>query len=149
MKAHGIVPLDGFPKASGYYDVAQIGFNYHLSNINIALIEAQLPKLDTLNENRRKNARYLTELLNDIKEIRCPSYGDGYDHVFHLYSITLDLDALRVSRDEIVEALLAEGIQVGVYYRPIHLFSYFREKYGYKKGNLPITEKICNCGGNT
>ena len=144
MKAHGIVPLDGAPKTSGYYDVKGIGYNFHLSNINIGLLEAQLHKIEGLNDKRRENSNYLSTLLNDIEEVNCPRYGDGYDHVYHIYTITLKLDSLKATRDELVRALLAEGIQVGVYYRPIHLFTYFREKYGYKEGDLPVTEKVCD-----
>jgi dTDP-4-amino-4,6-dideoxygalactose transaminase len=145
IKAHGIEPLGpDYPQTSGYYDVTEVGYNYHLSNINIALVEAQLPKLEMLNAKRRDNAAYLTSLLGDIEEIRCPQLDEDSDHVFHLYTIQLCLERITVSRDQIVAALLAEGIQVGVYYRPIHLFSYFRHKYGYREGDLPITETICN-----
>ena len=49
-----------------------------------------------------------------------------------------------MSRDEVVETLIEEGIGVGVYYRPVHLFSYFREHYGYKAGDLPITEDVAS-----
>ena len=143
MKAHGIVPLDDAPKTSGYYDVKGIGYNFHLSNINIALLEAQLQKIDDLNDKRKANAKYLSGLLNDLEEVHCPQY-DRYDHVYHLYTITAELDRLSATRDELIHALLMEGIQVGVYYRPIHLFTYFREKYGYKKGDLPVTETVCD-----
>jgi perosamine synthetase len=146
MKAHGITPLENSPQASGYYDIRVIGYNCHLSNLNIGLLRTQLPKLEDFNKKRKQNAGYLTELLSDLQEVHCPAsaYSEGYDHVYHLYSIRVDLERLQASRDELVQALLAEGIQVGVYYRPIHLFSYFREKYGYKKGDLPVTENVCN-----
>lgn len=143
MKAHGIVPLEDSPKTSGYYDVRSIGYNYHLSNLNIGLLMAQLPKLEDLNKKRKQNAGHLNELLGDLEEVHCPSFDDGYDHVYHLYSIRVDLDRVRVTRDDLVDALLAEGIQVGIYYRPIHLFSYFRKKYGYKEGDLLIAERVC------
>ncbi len=150
MKAHGIKPLENTPKASGYYDVVSIGYNCHLSNINIALILSQLKQIEKLNSMRRQNAEYLTSLLVDLDCVQfanqsrqshlceaVPSIG-----VFHLYTIQLALDRLSVSRDEIIRALLAEGIGVGVYYRPIHLFSYFRQQYGYKEGDLPVTEEV-------
>ena len=149
MKAHGIKPLENTPKASGYYDVVSIGYNCHLSNINIALILSQLKRIEKLNSIRRQNAEYLTSLLVDLdfvqlakqfRESGTPSIRDG--HVFHLYTIQLNLDGLSVSRDEIIRALIAEGIGVGVYYRPIHLFSYFRQQYGYKEGDLPVTEEV-------
>ena len=144
MKAHGIKPLKSGPKTSGYYDVVSIGYNCHLSNLNIGLLLSQIKRLDKLNNMRRSNAKYLTSLLKEIPSVETPEIAEGNDHVFHLYTIKLNLDHFNMSRDEIVEALLKEGIGGGVYYRPIHLFSYFREQYGYKEGDLPITEEVAN-----
>ena len=140
MRAHGIVRLPDSPPASGYYDVVDLGYNYHLSDPNIALGMERLKRLDELNRTRRERARRLTDLLNGIEGVIVPQVVN--DHVFHIYNILLDLKRLSASRDRIVQALLAEGIQVGVYYRPIHLFSYFQRKYGTRKGDLPITEQV-------
>jgi len=142
MKAHGIKPHQVPPRTSGYYDVVDIGYNCHLSNINIALILSQLKRIGKLNNMRRKNAMYLTELLDELNTIQTPY--KKIDHVFHLYTIRLHLEKLSVPRDDIVKALLAENIGVGVYYPPIHLFSYFRKRYGYEAGSLPITEAVAS-----
>lgn len=140
LRAHCIKPLESTPRTSGYYDVVGLGYNYHLSDVHAALALTQLKKLDELNQRRKENAKYLTTLLNDIPQIEVPTLKN--DHVFHLYTIKLKIDDLTVSRDDVVEAMLAEGIHVGVYYRPIHLFSYFKEKYGFREGCLPVTESI-------
>ena len=142
MRAHGIAPLDDAPRTSGYYDVVDIGFNYHLSNLNIALGIEQLKRLDALNQARRERAVRLTSLLEEIDGVITPRVVN--DHVFHLYNIRLELGRLTVPRDTIVQALLTEGIQAGLYYRPIHLFTYFRRKYGMRRGDLPVTEQVCD-----
>ncbi len=144
MKAHGIKPLESGPRASGYYDVVSIGYNCHLSNLNIGLLRSQLKRLGELNDMRRSNAKYLTDLLKEISFVETPDIGEGNDHIFHLYTIKLKPGSLNMSRDEVVETLIKEGIGVGVYYRPVHLFSYFREHYGYRAGDLPITEDVAN-----
>lgn len=145
MKAHGIVKsLAGSPKASGYYDVTSIGYNCHLSNLNIALLSSQLRRLDQLNDMRRSNAKYLTCLLQELPFVETPEIREGNDHIFHLYTIKLRPGKVNMSRDEMVEALLKEGIGVGVYYRPVHLFSYFQKHFGYRAGDLPVTEDAAN-----
>ena len=147
MKAHGIKPLESGPRTSGYYDVVSIGYNCHLSNLNIGLLRSQLKRLDELNDMRRSNAKYLTSLLKEIPFVETPPVKtgeEGNDHIFHLYTIKLKLGSLNMSRDEVVETLIKEGIGVGVYYRPVHLFSYFRDHYGYRAGDLPITESVAN-----
>jgi dTDP-4-amino-4,6-dideoxygalactose transaminase len=35
------------------------------------------------------------------------------------------------------------GIGVGLHFTPVHLHSYYREKYGAKPGDLPVTERAC------
>lgn len=144
MKAHGITPLENGPRASGYYDVVSIGYNCHLSNLNVGLLRSQLRRLDKLNDMRKSNANYLTSLLEAIPSVETPEILEGNDHIFHLYTIKLKQGNSRMSRDEIVETLIEQGIGVGVYYRPVHLFSYFQEHYGYGAGDLPVTEDVAN-----
>ncbi len=139
LRAHGIVPLPDAPRTSGYYDVVELGYNYHMSNLHIALGMAQLDRLDDMNYRRKYLAQRLTSLLSDIPGIRVPNSKN--DHVYHLYTILLD-SSLVYLRDTIIMALLAEGIQVGLYYRPVHMFSYFMDKYGYSPYSLPVTELV-------
>ena len=141
MRAHGIVPMSGSPKTSGYYDVKTIGYNYHLNNMGIGLLNAKLDLFEERQTKRRKNAALLSNLLSENECIETPLDKDGR-HVYHLYSIRLKLGRFKVSRDDFIRALLSEGIQAGVYYRPIHLFSYFKAKYGYGRGDLPVTERV-------
>ncbi len=142
IRAHGISPLEKSPKASGFYDVKCLGYNYHLSNLNIALAIEQLKKLNSVNNLRKEKAAYLTKLLEEIEEIQTPVKTK--EHVYHLYSIRLVGNKLISMRDQIIKALYLEGIEAGVYYLPIHLHSYFREKYGFCRGALPVTEQVCD-----
>jgi dTDP-4-amino-4,6-dideoxygalactose transaminase len=41
-----------------------------------------------------------------------------------------------------MERLKEFGIQVSVHYPPVHLFSLYRKKFGYKMGMLPKTEEV-------
>jgi len=45
-------------------------------------------------------------------------------------------------RDEILRKLGEAHIGVAVNYRAIHLLTYFRKKFGYKKGGFPFAEDI-------
>jgi dTDP-4-amino-4,6-dideoxygalactose transaminase len=123
------------------YDVSQLGYNYHLSNLNIALALEQLKKLDEMNSLRKKKAAYLVNLLTEVEEIELPVTASN--HVYHLFTIKLANKKLVNNRNQILESLIAEGIQVGIYYYPIHLFSYFQKKYSTTYGDLPITEAVC------
>ena len=45
-------------------------------------------------------------------------------------------------RDKVLEAMRAKGIQVAVYFTPVHLQPFMTKQYGYKKGDFPVTESI-------
>lgn len=144
LRAHGISHSNNQTKVSGNYDVIDVGYNYHLSHLHLAVAYAQLKKLDVMNKMRVENAKYLTHLLKGIDEIEILEYLRNTSCTYHLYTILLRLERLKIDRDEFIKALRAEGIQAGIYYRPIHMFTLFRDKYGYKEEDLPITSSICN-----
>ena len=35
-----------------------------------------------------------------------------------------------------------KGIQTSIHYPPVHLFSFYRDRFGHKEGTLPITEDV-------
>ena len=41
-----------------------------------------------------------------------------------------------------MEKLKDFGIQSSIHYPPVHLFSLYRNQFGYKKGDLPRTEEV-------
>ena len=49
---------------------------------------------------------------------------------------------LSPKRIDLQNFLLEKGIYSKVYFFPIHLKTYYREKFGYNNGDLPITENI-------
>lgn len=139
MKAHSVERFPR-PKAPGFYDVKDIGFNYHISNLHLAMLESQLRKMDLFNKKRRDNAVLLSKHLRGVPGIKPPEIPP--EHTFHLYNILLEKGSFQVSREKILEALLAEGVGAGLYYPPVHLFSYFRNNYSAKEGDLPVTEDV-------
>src|SRR3989338_8000925 len=124
----------------GAYDYDDIGYNYRMTDINAAFLLEQLKKVDEINVKRIKNAAYLSEQLGRINGIEVPFVKKGYKHVFHQY--TIKVNGFNISRDKLAERLKSKGIGCNVYYpMPLHLCANFR-KFGYKKGDFPVTEKI-------
>jgi dTDP-4-amino-4,6-dideoxygalactose transaminase len=59
---------------------------------------------------------------------------------FHLFYLVMpDLD----SRDALIAALKAQGIYAVFHYAPLHS-SPMGQKFGYREGDLPLTEDISN-----
>ena len=90
-----------------------LGFNYRMGELEAAIAEQQLARLEELTAPRIAHADRLTDRLADLEGIRPPLVPEGSRHVYYLYALRLDEAALGVSRAAFAEALRAEGVAVG------------------------------------
>lgn len=115
-----------------------LGHNYRMPEMEAAIGLAQLGKLSTFLDKRRKNAQCLTEKLSPARRLTLPEEPDGCRHSWYLYTIRLD-DSDRAERDGVVEKLRKRGIGATVYYStPIHLMPFYRQ---FATDDLPEAEK--------
>ena len=141
IRSHGRVESPGTNYFSNIneMDYIQIGYNYRLPTMCAALGISQLYKIDKIINLRRKFGKYYDENLSKVPNIQIIPELEGNKTVYQLYSILLkDSD----KRDSLQKFLLDKGIYTKVYFYPIHLKSFYREKFGYNKGYLPKTERI-------
>lgn len=126
---------------SWYYEVEMLGYKYNLTDIQAAIGLAQLKKLDEMNQRRVQLAtRYrnaFTEM--DFLQPFPLTLPEDRTHVWHLFTIVLNLDALRIDRAQFIEELRARQIGVSVHYIPIHFHPHYRT-YGWQRGQFPYTE---------
>jgi dTDP-4-amino-4,6-dideoxygalactose transaminase len=114
------------PKASWYYDVVEAGYKYNLPDLLAAIGVAQLKKADRfLAERRSIGARYLK------------AFGAEAAHSFHLFSLRVRPERLRITRDEFIERLQERGIGTSVHFIPLHTMKYWRERYGLAPEDFP------------
>ncbi|MHA1334641.1 MAG: UDP-4-amino-4,6-dideoxy-N-acetyl-beta-L-altrosamine transaminase [Promethearchaeota archaeon] len=142
-RTHGINrdAIKRFGKEGGYnYDMQYLGFRYNLSELHSALGIVQLKKLESFQAKRRKIVKIYNRELQYIDEITIPYVKDNIKHSWHLYVIQLNIEKLKVDRDQIFKAMRAENIGVNVHYIPIHYHTYYQKKFGLQKGILPNVE---------
>jgi len=119
------------------YEHSRIGFNSRLDELQAAILKIKLKYLDSYNYRRRAIAASYNKLLQDMPLVP-PIEAEGRRHVFHLYVIRTK------KRDALQDYLEKAGIGTGIHYKnPVHLQAAVRG-YGYKKGDFPVTESICN-----
>ena len=58
-------------------------------------------------------------------------------HAYHLYTPLLILEELGVGRTEIIAALEAENIGIGIHYVPVHQQPYYRQQFGLEDSDFP------------
>ena len=118
-----------------HHDV--LGYNFRMTDIGAAIGIEQLKKLESFNNKRIENAKYLNEALADCDLIETPVVKDGYKHVYHQYTIKVK----DGKRDDLSEYLLENGIGNGIYY-PIPLYNQvLYTNMGYNQ-SLPVTDEI-------
>ena len=94
-----------------------VGFNFRMTEMQAAIGEAQLAKLEAITQRRRENAAFYDRAIMGV--YARPRVLLGARHVYHHYTLRApDGDA----RDAIRKRLAERGVATGVYYpRPIHL----------------------------
>jgi perosamine synthetase len=142
FRNHGITSThhERSEEGSWYYEVANPGRNYRLTDFQCALGISQLQKLPGWVERRQKIARAYDEAFAQMEAVEPIAQRDDSDCAYHLYVIQLELDQLRVDREQVFDALQAEGIGVNVHYIPVHYHPYYRENLGTEKGLCPTAE---------
>lgn len=122
------------------YEMQSLAANHRLADIGAALGESQLSRLDeNLSLRRRWASAYRTVFEGDDR-IRMLDERSGTRSAWHLFPIRLDTSRLRGGRAAVYRELHREGILAQVHYIPIHLQPYYRNRFGAKWGDLPVTE---------
>ena len=112
------------------YENELVGFNNRMTNIHAAIGRVQLTKVLGWTDQRRANAAFLDA---NIEGVVTPRVAEGYEHVYHQYTVRVADD-----RDGFVKALREEhNVGSGVYYPiPNHRLAPFRTS-----DDLPVTEQ--------
>src|SRR5438270_6989394 len=114
-----------------------VGYNARLDEIQAAILRIKLRKLEEWNARRRVLARMYDERLAG-SGVTVPEIPGGERHVFYVYCIRVP----GGRRDDLRKYLGDRGIGTQIHYPvPIHL-QQSAEFLGYRKGDLPVTEKV-------
>jgi dTDP-4-amino-4,6-dideoxygalactose transaminase len=123
-------------QSSKYYH-ERVGYNYRMEAMQGAVLAVKLKHLDEWTAARRRHAEvYQRELAGaGPRLIAEPANCKSVHHVFPLFI---------EERDDMRDYLQAAGISTGIHYPiPVHLQRAYRD-LGYKAGDLPHTERLCN-----
>ncbi|UTC62958.1 DegT/DnrJ/EryC1/StrS aminotransferase family protein [Treponema sp. OMZ 787] len=143
MRSHGInrTIWDRYTdtKASWKYDVTAEGWKCNLPDILSAIGRAQLKKAQSFFEQRKKIAEKYNAAFAGNDSFILPPDGEG--NAWHLYILRLNLDALKIGRDEFGQALQERGLGISVHFIPHFEMSYIKERYGLDSSDFPESNK--------
>lgn len=121
-----------------HYDMEFLGFKCNMSNILAALLIHQLARIAGSLKRRNVIAKTYSKGFQSNPAIRLLNVLPRSKHARHLFTILVDPSR----RDAYLHQLQDAGVGVAVNFRAIHLMKYYREKYGYRRGDFPISERI-------
>jgi perosamine synthetase len=122
------------------YSSGRLGYNYRLDEMSAALGVAQLKRLDRLLAQRQAVAARYGDMLRHVPGVTIKrTLASTTRMSWFVFVIHLDP---RIDRDRVIEQLEARGIPSRVYFTPIHLEPYYRERFGFRPGDFPVAERV-------
>lgn len=125
-----------------HYQVMFPGYKYNMMDLQAAIGMHQIARIEKY-QNRRKHIWQLfNDAFSDLPVIIPKDPEVNTVHARHLYTLLVDLDKLNVDRDFIQAALYKENIGTGIHYVALHLHPYYRETFGFVRGDFPNAEFV-------
>ncbi len=139
MRLHGI-DADAWKryreKGAWGYDVIAPGYKYNMSDLHAALGNSQLKRADSFAEKRSAIASRYIEALGDLPWIELPVSLAHSSHCWHLF--TARVKPNTIDRQTVIESLSNNGIGISVHFKPLHLHTYYAERYKLVPSDFPV-----------
>jgi perosamine synthetase len=125
-----------------YYEVVDFGFKYNMTDLAAALGLRQLERMSAFQRRREEIAHRYSDSFNDLDTCFVPRDAGYGMHAWHLYILELNLEALSVDRNEVIERLRKRGVGTSVHFIPLNLHPVYQRALGYRPGQFPISEGV-------
>jgi dTDP-4-amino-4,6-dideoxygalactose transaminase len=126
LRTHALTTTyDSYGNLDYVYDVVDIGHKYDLSELDAAYALAQLNKTEKFIKRRKEIAKLYESRLSNVKHITILPHKE--EHIFTQFIIKISRN-----RDAFARALKERGVSTGLNYIPLHLLSYYKNKYSIK-----------------
>jgi perosamine synthetase len=122
----------GDARYSWYYDIEELGFKYHMNDLNASLGLVQLKKLEQLNEKRRSLTARYDRGLSGLAWLELPKELAYTKSAHHNYVIKTSY------RDKLNDYLAQKNISTGVHYIPNNHYKMYQE-FGHP---TPVAEEV-------
>jgi len=115
------------------YDISQLGYKYNLTDIASSIGINQLRNINKWHSKRLGISDLYYGGLKSIEGIKLPpEANDLSKDAKHLYIIQIRKKLWKISRDDLIVKLNELGVGTSVHYKPVHMHSFYQNKYGFK-----------------
>jgi len=129
-------------KGYKHYKVVYSGYKYNMTDIQAAIGIHQLPRINKYWKRRQEIWNKYNEAFGGLPVLIPAPVEADTRHAYHLYTLLLDINRLKISRDGFLDAMAKRNIGTGVHYIALHLHPYYQKKLGYRWGDFPNAEWI-------
>jgi len=131
-------------KAGFYGNVhVEMGYNWRMSEVHAAIGLSQFARLEEFIEDRRRIAKVYDEELKKIDKVTPIKIPPNVKSNYYKYVALLDKGIERGAIKKELREKYGVSLSGEVYELPCHLQPIFKETFGYKKGEYPRAEDLC------
>ncbi len=118
----------------------RLGYNYRLDELSAALGVVQMQRIEEILARRAQVARWYNERLTGSELFEIPVLAPHTTRMsWFVYVVRVRPPACR---ETIMRQLAVQGIPSRPYFTPIHLQPFYAERFGYRRGDFPVTEHL-------
>jgi len=139
LRSHGVTRdteyMSSESQGPWYYQQIELGFNYRMTDMQAALGNSQILRLDEYIKQRHLIREKYDQLLSELPLILPWQSNDGYS-ALHLYPVQVIENKKEMDRKLVFNQLRQAGIGVNVHYIPVHTQPYYQQ-FGFREKNFP------------
>jgi dTDP-4-amino-4,6-dideoxygalactose transaminase len=124
------------------YDVVMPGFKYNMTDIAAGLGIHQLARLPVFQARRAEIAAQYQNDLFQIEGLTLPTVRSHVETCWHLFVVQINEEEFGMHRDQVIEELAARNIGSSVHFIPLHMHSFYRDKYNLMESAYPVASKV-------
>lgn len=123
----------------------EAGYNFRMTGYQAAMGLAQLKKIDDIIKAKRRIAGAYLRYLDDIDGIKLPVEKEWAFNVYWMFAIEVT-QKFSVSRDQLMSALSADGIQTRTFFCPMNRQPVLKKIPGFPDVACPVAERLWRTG---
>ncbi len=125
-----------------HYQVLFPGFKYNMMDIQASLGIHQMKRIDKYLKRRKEIWEKYNSAFSNLP-VSCPAQPEKNTvHARHLYTLLIDIDKIKKTRDDVQQELHELNIGTGIHFISLHLHDYYRKTYDFKPDDFPNAKFI-------
>jgi len=110
-----------------YYEMQELGYNFRITDIQSALGESQLKKLNKFISRRLEIVKKYDSVFEHFKYIKPIQLKTRNQSSHHIYPVRINFKEVEISRAELMKKLSEENILTQVHYMPVPMHPYYQD----------------------